>query len=261
MLRQLKKPRTVRSYSVQELKNHHKKGMDSSVLHGSGGGEYVGDFVFGGIDGVVTTFAVVAGVAGAELSAAVVLVLGLANLLADGFAMGVGNFLSIRSEKERYTHEWHEEAYEIEKIPEHERDEIRTIYKQKGFSGKILESIVTTITSNKERWIREMLFEEHGLTPDTRSPFKGGLVTYTAFIVIGFIPLLSFVLALFIPRLHPYTFSISVALTGIALFVIGALKTLVVARSTWKAGVETLFMGGMAATVAYIVGYLLKGLA
>ncbi|MEX1112012.1 MAG: VIT1/CCC1 transporter family protein [Candidatus Andersenbacteria bacterium] len=260
LIRHVRRPKSVRDYSVRELKKHHQEGMDTTVLHGRSGSEYVGDFVFGGIDGVVTTFAVVAGVAGADLSAAVVLVLGLANLLADGFAMGIGNFLSIRSEKERYAHEWHEEAYEIEKIPEHEQEEIRTIYRAKGFSGKTLDSIVATITSDKERWIREMLFEEHGLTPDTRSPVKGGSVTYAAFIIIGFIPLLSFVLALGFQSLTDYTFILSVVLTGFALFTIGALKTLVVARSVWRAGLETLFMGGLAATVAYIVGYLLRGL-
>lgn len=261
LLRNFRRPKSLRQYSVAELKRQHEGGDSASELHRSSGGEYVGDFVFGGIDGVVTTFAVVAGVAGADLSAAVVLVLGLANLLADGFAMGIGNFLSIRSEKERYTHEYHEEAYEIEKIPEHEAAEIREIYRNKGFKGKTLDSIVETITSDKERWIREMLFEEHGLSPDTRSPFRGGFITYLAFILIGFIPLLSFVLALFIPALAPSTFIISVVLTMLSLFFIGALKTLVVTQSVWKAGFETFFMGGLAAIVAYVVGYLLKGVA
>ncbi len=262
--RNLRRPRSVRSYSVEELRQKHShaaKGGESEGLHGTSSGEYVGDFVFGGIDGVVTTFAVVAGVAGADLSASVVLILGIANLLADGFAMGVGNFLSIRSEKERFTHEWKEEAYEIETIPELERKEVETIYREKGFSGETLTAAVQTITADKERWIKEMLFEELGLTADTRSPLKGGIVTYLAFIIIGFVPLFAFVLAWFMPGVGEYTFVLSVVLTAIALFAIGALKTLVVARSMWIAGLETLFMGGLAAIVAYMVGYLLRGLA
>lgn len=257
----LRNPRSVRSLSVQELRVHHEDGMGSKELHGRGGGAHVGDFVFGGIDGVVTTFAVVAGVAGADLSASVVLVLGLANLLADGFAMGIGNFLSIRSEKERFAHEWEEEMYEIEKIPEHERREIEDIYRRKGFEGKALAYAVDTITADKERWVREMMFEEHGLTEGIRSPFRGGLVTYMAFIIIGLIPLLSFVLAFFIPAVQAHTFPISVGLTAVSLFGIGALKTLVVSQTVWRAGMQTLLMGGLAATVAYVVGYLLRGIA
>ncbi len=246
--------------SVKELAAEHESENQES-LHGHKSGEHVGDFVFGGIDGVVTTFAVVAGVAGADLSASVILVLGLANLLADGFAMGIGNYLSIKSEKERYQHQLEEERYEVEKIPEHERREIEEIYRGKGFKGEALAAAVVTITSDKDRWVREMMFEEHGLTEDVRSPLRGGIVTYVAFIVIGFVPLLSFVLAIFLPGLQDSTFGISVALTILALFFIGALKTLVVRQSLFRAGMQTLMMGGLAAIVAYIVGYLLRGLA
>ena len=255
--------RPLQSFTAEELREDHKKrnGGKIETVHGMFTGEHIGDFVYGGIDGVVTTFAIVAGVAGANLSASIILVLGLANLFADGFAMAVGNFLSIRSEKERYNIVRLEEAYEIEKIPEYEREEVRTIYKEKGFEGKVLDEIVTTITSDKDRWLREMLFEEHGLTPDFKSPLWGGFVTYISFILIGSIPLLSFVAELFFPDIAPYAIISSVVLTGFALFFIGALKTLVVKRSIFKSGMETLGMGGLAAIVAYAIGYLLRGLA
>ncbi|MEX2054731.1 MAG: VIT1/CCC1 transporter family protein [Candidatus Andersenbacteria bacterium] len=252
--------RPLHLISPQEARQAHQEGSDERLIHGSAHGEHVGDFVFGGIDGVVTTFAVVAGVAGADLSAAIVLVLGLANLLADGFAMGIGNFLSIRSERERYERERARETWEVEHIPEEERKEITAIYAAKGFSGELLHQVVTTITADKERWVDTMLQEEHGLARETRSPLKGGAVTYFAFIIIGFIPLLTFVVALFADALKPYTFPVSVALTAIALFAIGALKTLVVARPFWRSGLETLLMGGLAALVAYVVGYLLRGI-
>ena len=261
LIRQLRKPRSVRSYSTEELRRHHTDSNSTGQYHGQNGGEFVGDFVFGGIDGVVTTFAIVAGVVGADLSASIVLVLGLANLLADGFSMAIGNYLSIKSEKERYDHEWQEEAYEIETIPEEERKEVEAIYRNKGFEGKALQYAVDTITADKDRWIHEMMYEELGLTSETRSPFKGGFVTYVAFIVIGFIPLLSFVLALMFPGLSTYTFMLSITFTVIALFAIGALKTLVTPRSLWRSGLETLLMGGLAAIVAFVVGYLLRGLA
>lgn len=247
--------------TVEEALASHKEGHSERVIHGSGHGVHVGDFVFGGIDGAVTTFAVVAGVAGAELSATVVLVLGIANLLADGFAMAVGNFLSIRSDHERYEREKKREEWEVENIPDVEKKEIREIFSAKGFSGKNLDYAVDTITSDKEQWVSTMLQEEHGLSGDDRSALKGGVITFAAFIIIGFIPLLSFALVLFIPALRPNAFLLSVTLTGIALFAIGALKTLVVARPLVRSGLETLIMGGLAAAVAYLVGYLLKDIA
>lgn len=261
LYRQIKKQRRNRTLSIEEIKRAHEEGREQELLHGNIGGQYVGDFVFGAIDGVVTTFAVVAGVAGADLAASVVVVLGLANLLADGFAMGIGNFLSIRSEHEHYRHERDQEAWEIDHIPEHERQEIRDIYAAKGFDGEILKQIVTTITADKKRWLTTMMSEELGLSDDPRSPLTGGFITYVAFVTIGLIPLLSFVFELALPGLHSYAFQISVGLTMVALFIIGALKTVVVPMRWQRAGLETLFMGGLAALVAYVVGYLLRGLA
>src|SRR5262245_3591490 len=103
---------------------------------------YLGDFVLGAVDGVVTTFAVVAGAAGAHFPPVVAIVLGLANLLADGFSMAVGNYLSRKSDRERVQRVRQSEQRHIEKFPEGEREEIRQIFSQKGFSGETLETIV-----------------------------------------------------------------------------------------------------------------------
>ena len=101
--------------------------------------EYLGEFVYGGIDGSVTTFAVVAGAAGATLDSAVVIILGFANLIADGFAMSVGSYLSTKSEKDNYKKHENIEYWEVEHLPEKEKEEIRDIYRAKGFEGEILE--------------------------------------------------------------------------------------------------------------------------
>jgi len=207
---------------------------------------------------VVTTFAVVAGVAGGGLSASVVFIVGLASLLADGLAMGVGNFLSIRSERERYDRERTLEEWEVEHIPDLERAEIEDIYRQKGFSGTTLQTIVEVITSDKQRWVDTMMQEELQLAPETRSPLKAGAVTYTAFILVGFVPLLSYVAAIFIPSVNAHTFQLSIILTGVALFATGALKTLVVDKSMLRSGIEVLLLGGAVAVVAYLVGFALK---
>jgi len=244
--------------AIDAIRRAHHQGREH-YLHGSKGSAHIGDFVFGGIDGAVTTFAIVAGVAGAQFSLAVVMVLGLANLLADGFAMAVGNFLSIRSDHERYAKERAAEEWEVEHIPEEERNEIAHIYMAKGFSGDTLEQIVNTITADKKRWVDTMMQEELGLSHDTRSAAKGGIITFLSFIVIGSIPLMSFVLAYFIDALQAYTLLLSTILTAIALFIIGALKTFVIDRPFWRSGLETLVLGGLAATMAYLVGYLLRG--
>jgi len=260
LLNTYKMQRWTRSRSVEKATEAHQSGIDSKTLHGLSGEQYVGDFVFGGIDGVITTFAVVAGVAGAQLSATVVLILGLANLLADGFSMGIGNYLSIKSEHERYQAIRKHETWEIDSLPKIAKQEIETIYKNKGLEGEALDHIVNKITADKKLWVETMLREELGLAKDLRSPIVGGLVTSTAFVIIGSIPLLSFIVTFGIDALTKHTFLISLGLTLLALFCTGAAKTLVVQKKWWKTGLETLVMGGTAAALAYLVGYLLKGL-
>ena len=104
--------------------------------------KYLGEFVYGGIDGCVTTFAVVAGSVGAGLDSAIIIILGFANLLADGFAMSVGAYLSSKSNKDNYEKHRQIELWEVEHMPEAEKEEIREIYRAKGFYGDLLEQVV-----------------------------------------------------------------------------------------------------------------------
>ena len=150
---------------------------------------YLGDFVLGAVDGTVTTFAIVAGVVGAAQPNAVALVLGIANLLADGFSMAVGNYLSTKSERQIVDEVREREREHIEHVPEGEREEIRQIFASKGFEGDLLERIVDTITEDHGRWIDTMITEEHGLPLETPSPLRAGLVTFAAFVIAGFVPL------------------------------------------------------------------------
>ena len=145
--------------------------------------KYLGEFVYGGIDGCVTTFAVVAGAVGANLNSNIILILGFANLLADGFAMSVGAYLSAKTEKDQYQKHKAIEYWEIENIPEKEIEEIRQIYRAKGFEGELLEQVVAVIVKDKERWVDVMMKEELEMIEDYRSPFKIGGVTYITFFV------------------------------------------------------------------------------
>ncbi len=244
---------------IEESKKAHEH-LINEKHHMETEGEYIGDFVYGAIDGIVTTFSVVSGVAGASLSSSIVIILGFGNLFADGFSMAVGNYLSAKSEMEYQQQERKREEWEIKNVPEGEIEEIRSIYKKKGFGGQKLEDIVKVITSNKKIWVDTMMIEELNIIPKHKSPFKSAISTFIAFVIAGFIPLLTYVMSYFIPSLVYRTFSISIFLTAIALFTVGAAKVLVTKKKWWKSGFEILLIGGLAATIAYIIGSMLKGL-
>jgi VIT1/CCC1 family predicted Fe2+/Mn2+ transporter len=242
------------------------RSLDETALHGGNGGmlaryqHYLGEFVYGGIDGSVTTFAVVAGSAGAGLGSEVVLILGFANLLADGFAMSVGAYLSSKSEQENYHKHRRIEMQEVEEIPDTERQEIRDIYRAKGFEGELLEQVVDVITADKERWVDTMMTEELGMMHEQRSPLAMGAVTYGSFLLIGLIPLLVFVWDYAIGAWPAPLFASSAALTTVGFIFIGWLKSTVTESSRARGVFETLMLGALAAVVAYGVGDLLERL-
>ena len=220
---------------------------------------YVGDFVLGAVDGAITTFAIVAGAAGAGLSNGVVLVLGLANVLADGLSMAAGNFLKARSDQQLVARFRRMEESHIDRIPDGEREEVRQIFKNKGFDGAALDNIVEVITQDRRQWVDTMLTEEWGLQLAPPSPWRASLATFAAFLLAGMVPLLPVMFAL--GRHAGDAFVWSAAFTGVTFFAVGYARGRVVDRRPWAAGCETLLIGGAAATVAYLVGRLLEHLA
>jgi vacuolar iron transporter family protein len=234
--------------------------LERSLYETGRHGQYLADAVLGATDGVVTTFAVVAGAAGANLSSGVVLIMGFANLLADGLSMAIGNYLGARSQRDFWREEREREMWEIEQIPEAEREEIRRHYGRKGFTGELLEGAVRLITSDKERWLDEMMREELGIREDKTAPAASGVITFSAFSVAGFLPLIAYVAAFFHPGFLNRAFAFSVALTMAALFAVGAARCLLTRRSWWRSGFEILALGGGAAMCAFAVGYFLQAL-
>jgi VIT1/CCC1 family predicted Fe2+/Mn2+ transporter len=237
----------------RHLEHGHHPGEIASRLEKGPRASYLRDWVYGGIDGTVTTFAIMAGVVGAELSAGVVLILGIANLLADGFSMAAANYSGTRAEVEEYEKVRRMEERHVEITPEGEREEIRQIFQAKGFEGEALDSAVKVITQKRDRWIETMMTEEHGLPPITRSAGRAALTTFVAFIVCGSIPLVPFVLGL------PATIEASTVMTGLTFFSIGSLRSRWSPAPWWRAGLETFVIGISAATIAYLVGMLLGG--
>ena len=222
---------------------------------------YLKDSVYGAIDGAVTTFAVVSSVTGAGLSSGIVIILGLANLLADGFSMAAGNFLGTRAENQSDRKARSEEELEIEMHPEGEEEEIRQIFAAKGFQGDTLEEVVKVITSDKKRWVDTMMQEEHGVSGPSPSALKAGLATFTAFFVIGGVPLAAYLVDLLKPDMISDPFLTSSLLTGMAFFAVGALKSRYVEQHWTLSGFETLGVGALAAGMAYGIGLLLRPFA
>jgi VIT1/CCC1 family predicted Fe2+/Mn2+ transporter len=215
---------------------------------------YLRDWVYGAIDGAVTTFTVVAGALGGGLSSRTVLIIGIVNIVADGFSMAVGNISATRTERERREHLRAVEARHIEAEPDGEREEVRQIYRAKGFAGAELERAVDVVTAENGRWIDAMLREEYGEAGMYRSPWVAAAVTFIAFALAGSVPLAPFVLGVAAPQ------SWAASATALVFFAIGALKSLWSPRSWWRTGLETLVIGSAAATIAYAAGDLIARL-
>ncbi|MDX2483015.1 MAG: VIT1/CCC1 transporter family protein [Pseudodonghicola sp.] len=206
------------------------------------------DVVYGAIDGSVTTFAIVAGVAGAGLSPLVIVALGLANVLADGFSMAAGNYSGTKAELDDMHRLRKVEERHIARYPEGERQEVREILARKGLSGHVLKEATDEICSDRENWITLMMEGEYGLATVDPHPMRAALSTFGAFLLAGMVPLMPFVLGV------EGAFTLSIWMTAAVFFAIGALKSRWSLSPWWRSGLETLAIGGVAATLAYVVG-------
>lgn len=219
-------------------------------------GKYIGDLVYGANDGIITTFAVVAGASGASLTSSVVIILGVANLLADGISMGASNFLGAKSEKDFARAQLQKESWEIDNLRELEIEEVRDIYKKKGFKGQDLEKAVSIIISNRSVWLDTMMKDELGIILDEKdSPLKHGVATVIAFVISGTFPLLPYIIPGF-----SNPFLASCIIGAVTLFTVGALRTLITTVSFIRGGLEMLAVGSVAAGAAYVVGGVIEGI-
>ena len=218
--------------------------------------KYLSEFVYGGIDGCITTFAVVAGAVGARMDTSVILILGIANLVADGFAMSVGAYLSAQSEKKMYQKHLRSEHWQVKHTPDDEREEVREIYRNKGFEGELLEQVVDVICADKDRWVEEMMKNELDLQEEKKSCRMIGLATFISFVLIGFIPISLYVLNLSV-NLSINLFLWTSILTGIGFVIVGFFKAYVTKENAVKGISETLALGTIAATLAYYLGFFI----
>ena len=235
-----------------DLEHGHGPEDIASRIGGTSQKPILRDLVYGAIDGAVTTFAIVAGVVGADLSTRIILILGIANVLADGFSMAAGNYSGTKAELDDVNRLRSIEEKHIREAPEGERAELREILRQKGLDGDLLEQATDAIARDKRAWIDMMLVDEYGVSPLDPHPMRAAMATFLAFLAAGMVPLV------------PYLFGISgafnwaIVMTACVFFGVGAFKAQWSLAPWWRSGLETLAIGGAAATIAYLVGTLFR---
>jgi len=240
----------------QNFRSHEEYKLFEKTLHHQVSGRYLGDMVFGANDGIVTTFAVVAGAFGGDLSLVVIIILGFANLLGDGFSMGLGNYLGIKSSLNYKQLQRTKEEWEVEHFPQAEKDEVQRIFLKKGFSETKAQTLTDLYASNKEAWVDFMMNEEHGISSEeNNSPARHGLATFMAFFFAGLLPLLPFIVPIF-----NNPFIASAVVTLLVLFSVGAFRSKITTVSWWQGGLEMLLIGSVSSGAAYFIGWWLERL-
>mgnify|MGYP001162444209 CR=1 FL=1 len=235
----------------EHIKHEHKSTYFS---------EYLEECVYGGTDGIITTFAVVSGFSGANfgagtlnLSIITVLLFGVANLIADGAAMGFGNYLSIKSKKRFYNINYKKELEETINSKDFEIAETEFIFQNSGFTKKDSKLLTSLISKNPDFWVKFMLLHECNLdNPEHINPVKTGMATFLSFIVFGLIPLLPY---FFINQVS-FSFYLSIIFTFLALNLLGVFRSLITQNNLFLSISETVFIGSIAASIAYFVGFL-----
>lgn len=221
-------------------------------------GNFLKDAVFGANDGIISTFAVVAAVAGAALSPITVVIVGLANLFADAFSMATSNYLGTKSDLALYRRERSIEEREVEEIPKEEEAEIKKILIEKGYWGEELEQMIRLMMKNKKFWVDFMMSEELGFGPARGiKPIKSGITTFVSFAIAGFLPISPY---LFARGVGQEIFLYSLVATALALFFAGSLRSFFTGKYWFLSGLEMLFFGGIAAAIAYGIGYMAGGI-
>ncbi len=216
-------------------------------------GGAVKDVVLGMNDGFVSIFSLVAGVSGAAASSSFVLLAGVAGAIAGALSMAFGTYISHKSQNEFFEEEFRREAWEIEHKSLAEKDEIRTLYKLKGFKGKQLDDAVKTITSDKKVWLRVMMLEELGLAEETiANPLKRATVNGLAFVAASLVPIAPFFFNLPVQQALIASGLLSIA----ALFVAGVLKSKFTQKNWLKSGLEMAFIGVLCAAITFAIGTL-----
>ena len=214
--------------------------------------------VFGGLDGIITTFSTIASVAGGGLGLNTVIVLGFANLIADGIAMGVGDGLSSKAEQDFLNSEKKREEWEYQNHPDGERREMVEILKGKGFTDEDAVELISIVSQPKHRefFIDYMMVEELGeqAPDDPWGPLKEGSITFISFLIFGTVPMWVYIACYAAGyKDADATFGIAAAATVVTLFALGATQGSITRQSIIKSGTLMTINGSFASAAAYLV--------
>ena len=240
--------------SDQDLVAAHRPVAIRTRLAAARTHSYLSDTILGAIDGCITTLAIVAGALGAGFSGTIAFILGCANLIADAFSMAVSNYQATLTRHQLRDDAIRTELLHIEHVPDGEREEIRQIFAGKGFDGELLESVVKVVTDNRSLWVETMLKEEYGLQTDLPDPITAGITTFSAFVFVGFFPLLPFLTEQIAKNDLMF---VSASLASLVLFGTGVLRGQIVGTARLAAGLHTVLIGSTAAALAWGIGFYL----
>lgn len=261
LVRSLPAARTAFDQQDVELsKAVHAKNAPNTEEGHNHGGDVIKSVVFGGLDGILTTFAIVSGATGGGMSTAVILILGFSNKISDALSMGLGDALSTKAEHEHVFQEREREFWEFDNFASGEVEEMIELYESKGMSREDATTCITLMAEHRDFFVDLMLVEELGLqVPDEdANPWFDGFVTFCSFIVFGFMPLLGYCV---FPFLYPdmsqeMLFAIACVVTAGTLFVLGSIKSRFSPKKWWKSGMEMLAVGGAVALVSWSIGFI-----
>ena len=243
---------------MSDMGQGHSKIIEQVRLHDHHDphhGEFrLSDIILGGQDGLVNVLGVILGVAAATSDARIVIAAGLAATFAESISMGAVAYTSTLAEHDLYHSEREREHRHIHLAPDVEIEEIRDIYRKKGFEGETLDKIVDVITSNPEVWVNVMMAEEFQLTvPEKSKAFRSALLVGFSALIGSLIPLAPFFF-------FNITLSIwlAVIIAALTLFIVGVYKARVTVGRPFRSGLEMAIIGTLSALAGYIVGLIFK---
>lgn len=231
----------------EELDHHNRKDPHQQA-------SALSDVILGGQDGLVNVLGVILGIAAATGDAYMIMVAGLAATFAESVSMAAVAYTSTIADADYYESEREREYRHIREVPNLEREEIRKIYADKGFSGELLGRIVDTITANQDVWVAVMMSEELQLQPvNRRTAFRSAIIVGIAAIIGSLIPLVPF---LFVPV--SVGILLAIGFSALILFIVGVVKARMTVGNPGKSGLEMALIGTVSALVGYAVGALLR---
>jgi VIT1/CCC1 family predicted Fe2+/Mn2+ transporter len=220
-------------------------------------GRFIREVMFGVNDGLVSTIGFVAGATGALMQTRLVLLAGVASVVAGALSMGIGAYLASKAQRDFFESEKARERREIEEVPEIERNEIREIFAKLGFQKDEVEVIVRRVTSDKDLWVRFMMREELGILEESfDNPVTVGMLMAGAFVVGGVAPLLPYMMMENVLM----ALNVAVAVSLVALFIIGVGKTVLTKQPWLRSGSEVMLLGSLAAGIGFVIGKIVAAI-